>query len=207
ARRVLVVAPDSPGGKRWCEAARNEAEAREGLALREWRFAGPVPDPAALAEAVRAHQADAIVAHCPQAALPVLARAAGEAALHVDSRAFSAGAAQAELRFSYAGPVHPFELRGLNRLHGTAGLPRAHLGLQHHALVAAEVLEEALLRSGRALTREALVGALESLNGWRSSDGFAVSFGPNRRTGYTAVRVVRTGPDGRIVPESDWIEP
>lgn len=70
----------------------------------------------------------------------------------------------------------------------------------------AEPLVEALRRAGPDLSREKLVEALESLDGFQGS-GPAITFGPDRRQGARSVMLMRctSATDYEII--ADWTEP
>lgn len=63
---------------------------------------------------------------------------------------------------------------------------------------------EGLKRAGRDLTREKLVEALESIRDWRAEGlGYPITFGPDRRHGLNAVRLMRAE-KGVLVPVTGW---
>ncbi len=66
----------------------------------------------------------------------------------------------------------------------------ANLELQLAALNAAQVFNECLKRTGRDISHEKFVAALESLNGWDSDIGPRISFGVNRRVASQGSRIV-----------------
>lgn len=70
----------------------------------------------------------------------------------------------------------------------------------------AEPMVEALRRAGRELTREKLVEALESLDGFQGT-GPAITFGPGRRQGARSVMLMRcvTAADYELI--AGWTEP
>lgn len=61
-----------------------------------------------------------------------------------------------------------------------AGLPYAYASLEGY--LAARTFTEALRRSGRELTRERLIGALEGMNDW-DAGGLRIAFSPRRHVG------------------------
>ena len=71
----------------------------------------------------------------------------------------------------------------------------------------AEVLVEGLQRAGRDLTREGLVEALETLEGWDASLGPPLTYGPGLRGGRnTAAFLARADVKARrMVRATDWI--
>jgi ABC-type branched-subunit amino acid transport system substrate-binding protein len=65
----------------------------------------------------------------------------------------------------------------------------------YSGFVFAEPLVEALRGAGRDLTREALIEALESLDGWKGA-GPEITYGPNQRQGTSSVYLVKClGPE------------
>ena len=71
-----------------------------------------------------------------------------------------------------------------------------------------QILVEGLKRAGRDLTREKLVEALETFNGWANYLGAPLTYGPNIRGGTrTAAFLVKADIERRImVRTTDWIE-
>ncbi len=65
------------------------------------------------------------------------------------------------------------------------------------SFVAARVFTEGLRRAGRSLSRDAVVGGLESI-GRLDLGGFAVGFGPNRHTGSSFVELTVLTEDGKV---------
>ncbi len=98
---------------------------------------------------------------------------------------------------------HPVSERfDLLLAHGaTAGDPRASLGqhaMQMAAFAAAELLTEALVRSGRELRREDMLGALRNMRAFDTGMMPPLSFGPNRRTGTRGALRLSMAGDGRV---------
>lgn len=75
-----------------------------------------------------------------------------------------------------------------------AGLPARQQALQTAAYAAATVLVEGLKRSGRATSRERLVAALETLQGFDTGVMPPVGFGPGRRVGVAGAHVLQRDP-------------
>lgn len=67
----------------------------------------------------------------------------------------------------------------------------------------AEPLVEALRRSGRDLTYDKFITAMESLDGF-SGSGAPLNFGPGQRQGRRAVRLYACEHDGKVLMLSDW---
>lgn len=86
-------------------------------------------------------------------------------------------------------------------------LPAEHLSAQLSALAGAEVLIDALQRTGRDLSREKLIAQLEDLR--RFQTGFAppLTFGPNQRLGARGAYVFPLDlAQRRLAPEGGWLE-
>jgi hypothetical protein len=78
-----------------------------------------------------------------------------------------------------------------------AGLPAHHATLQKAAVATLAVLIEGAERTGRELTREKLIAALETLYRFDAGLGAPVTFGPNRRIGARGAFIaVVAGPAG-----------
>ncbi len=86
-------------------------------------------------------------------------------------------------------------------------LPRQNRNAQILAIAASDVLVEGLRRSGRDLTRERFVRALESLKALRTGWMPAISYDPNRRVGNRGVHIVQVGDvRGTNSLSSRWID-
>ncbi|HAP44141.1 MAG: hypothetical protein A2087_12435 [Spirochaetes bacterium GWD1_61_31] len=78
-------------------------------------------------------------------------------------------------------------------------------------MIAAEVFTEALRRAGRDLTREKLVTALETMNGWQGRIGPPVTYGPiaqrgdQARAGVQSMYVLRFTAAGALERANGWI--
>ena len=129
----------------------------------------------------------------------LVARAAAAAPASFDGRVFLAYPSLPP--GGRAGALEAFE-----RLRRTAGVVDGSLTAQVAAFTAAAVLEEGLRRTGRALTRERLVDALERL--YRFDTGLVppLTFGPARRVGSLGGYVVSVDASrGTFTPVSGWI--
>ncbi|MDH3351002.1 MAG: ABC transporter substrate-binding protein [Gammaproteobacteria bacterium] len=72
-------------------------------------------------------------------------------------------------------------------------------------LAAATMLDEALKRTGKHLSRESLIAALESLDDYETGLAPPLTFGLNRRIGALGAHVVRLELErGTFVPEGEW---
>jgi len=70
--------------------------------------------------------------------------------------------------------------------------------------VAAEIFVEALRRAGQYPTRDAIVWALETFNGWNGYVAKDISYGPNERAGKYSLYFM-TVKNKELVKISDWI--
>ena len=94
-----------------------------------------------------------------------------------------------------------------SELAATRPLPREHLSAQLTALGAAEVLAEALRRTGRELTRDRLIEQLEGIRKLQIAYGPPVSYGPSRRLGANGAYVLKVDRAARaFVQAGGWIE-
>jgi ABC-type branched-subunit amino acid transport system substrate-binding protein len=97
------------------------------------------------------------------------------------------------------------EFRALAQKHNLS--PR-HLAVQLSAYSAAKVLVEGLKRSGRELSREKLIAALEGLYNFDTGLTPRVTYGPNRRVGALGAYVVTIDLEKKqFITASGWITP
>jgi ABC-type branched-subunit amino acid transport system substrate-binding protein len=81
-----------------------------------------------------------------------------------------------------------------------------HTASQLAAYAAAKVFAEALRRSGRDLSREKLVTALEGLYDFETGLTPRVTFGPNRRVGAAGANVLSVDPEKKVfAPAGGWV--
>lgn len=80
----------------------------------------------------------------------------------------------------------------------------------YHAfgVMVAQIFVEGLQRAGRDLTREKLVEAMETFNGWQDCLGPPITYGPNVRGGVnTAAFLVKADVENKtLVRATDWIQ-
>ena len=70
------------------------------------------------------------------------------------------------------------------------------------------LLAEGLQRTGRALSREKLVDALEQVYAWKSGMTPPLTYGANRRIGARGAHIVAIDLSGqRFATSSSWMEP
>jgi hypothetical protein len=95
------------------------------------------------------------------------------------------------------------EFRALLRNHQVA---EDFPAIQTSAIAAAKVLIEALRKSGRSVTRDGFVHALQSLHGFETGLTPRLSFGPNRRIGSQGVFLMQFDlPTRSFHSEPVWI--
>ena len=95
------------------------------------------------------------------------------------------------------------EFEALHRKHG---LSRQHVAVQAAAYAAAKVFVEGLRRAGRALSRPALVAALEGLSDFETGLTPPVSLGLERHVGVRGAHVLTVDPAARgFSPETTWV--
>jgi len=86
-------------------------------------------------------------------------------------------------------------------------LPRQHFAAQLATYCSAKIMAEGLKQSGRDLSREKLVVALEGLYDFETGLTPKISFGPNRRIGAAGAYVMKIDPEkGAFAPAGDWID-
>jgi ABC-type branched-subunit amino acid transport system substrate-binding protein len=85
-------------------------------------------------------------------------------------------------------------------------LPAHHLAAQLSAYSAAKILVEGLRRSGKDLSREKLIQALEGFYEFSTGLTPVISYGPNRRIGAMGAYVITIDmKEKQFVPASGWI--
>jgi ABC-type branched-subunit amino acid transport system substrate-binding protein len=98
--------------------------------------------------------------------------------------------------------------RAFGEFHRRHGLPRGHLTTQIAAYTSAKLLVEGLSQSGRGLTREKLVGALEGLYRYATGLTPPLTFGTNRHVGAGGAHVVAVDLEkGSFAAGSTWVQP
>ncbi len=122
-----------------------------------------------------------------------------------------AAPARLDAHMFFAFPSAPLEpssagAAAWKRLQGEFALGAQQQPAQLGALGAAAVLVEGLRRSGRELSRERFVRALESLSNF-DPGGFAppVTYGPDRRVGALGGYVMALDGERGVAPASPWI--
>jgi len=98
---------------------------------------------------------------------------------------------------------------GLSRFHDALGDPSITAGTTEiAAFTAIDLLVDGLERTGRDISREGLIEALEVLRDRPTGLTRPLSFGPNRRVGVRGAYVVRLDPAHPQAPtEVVWVEP
>lgn len=157
-------------------------------------FLGPEADLAALLRAAAERGV------YPTVLLPgaLGARAAVQAPAGFDGRLLLAYPSAPRAALASGGPFEAFRARH--------GLPTGQVAAQAAAYAAAALLGEGLRRSGRAVSREKLVAALESVRGLDTDAVPTLTYGPDRRIGAFGGVVVALDTAGRSFrPVSPWL--
>jgi ABC-type branched-subunit amino acid transport system substrate-binding protein len=98
--------------------------------------------------------------------------------------------------------------REFGEFHGRHKLIRQHLPAQIAAYTAAKVLVQGLKESGRELSREKLIEALEGLYEFTTGLTPPLTFGPNRRVGALGAYIVTVDlAKQRFASGAVWVEP
>ncbi len=71
--------------------------------------------------------------------------------------------------------------------------------------IAGEIFVEGLKRAGKDLTRDKLIAALETLNGWDGIMAKDITYGPNERSGKTSMYFLK-GENNNYLTISGWIK-
>jgi mono/diheme cytochrome c family protein len=99
--------------------------------------------------------------------------------------------------------VAPEALAELKALSPRGGASR---GTQAAALATAKVLIEALRRAGRDVTRESLIGEIESLYRFRTGLAPPLSFGPTQHAGTRGAFLLRVDREAKTLRQPEWVE-
>jgi ABC-type branched-subunit amino acid transport system substrate-binding protein len=101
-------------------------------------------------------------------------------------------------------PARLAEFRALQEKYKIAA---RHTASQLAAFAAAKVFDEGLRRSGRELSREKLIFALEGLYDFETGVAPRLTFGPNRRVGAAGASILKIDPEKReFVPAGGWVK-
>jgi ABC-type branched-subunit amino acid transport system substrate-binding protein len=85
-------------------------------------------------------------------------------------------------------------------------LAQKHLAAQISAYSSAKILNEALKRAGRDLSRERLIQALEGFYNYQTGMTPPITYGPNRRIGAMGAYIVMVDlKEKKFVPVSGWV--
>jgi Periplasmic binding protein/Cytochrome c len=217
--KLAVLARDEPVLLALADAVEAEVASLGGLRSERFRYPPGGLDAAALARTLRDSGADLLFLAVPGADQGALLAAAAALGWHprvlAPGSLAGAGPLAAPPGFSrrifLAFPtlpeqISPTALADYQRLAVAAGLPRRDLPAQLSALAAARLLVAALERTGRDLTRDALIAQLEKFD--RFETGFlpALTYGPGRRIGAHGAYVVTVDLDTQaLTPASGWI--
>jgi ABC-type branched-subunit amino acid transport system substrate-binding protein len=103
--------------------------------------------------------------------------------------------------------VTPAGLSEFRALLGKHRVELRHPAAQLSAFAAARIFVEGLQRTGRDLTRERLVVALEGLYDFETGVTPRLTFGPNRRVGAAGAYVMTIDPEKKeFTPASGWVK-
>jgi ABC-type branched-subunit amino acid transport system substrate-binding protein len=216
-----LLYPDSERGRALAEGIIRQATDRGWEALRGVAYPAGDMDPGALARELRASGVQTLffLGRGPEFAM--LLRAAERldwspfvfALGHQAGREAVAAPARFTGRLFVAYPTSPSDYgpegrREFNELHQRHALPRKHISTQIAAYASAKLLVEGLSQSGRALTREKLVSALEGLHRYATGLTPPLTFGANRHVGASGAHVVAVNPEkGSFAAASTWVQP
>jgi ABC-type branched-subunit amino acid transport system substrate-binding protein len=106
---------------------------------------------------------------------------------------------------SVPGDVGPAGLAELRALEEKYKFPPRHIASQLNAFAAAKIFTEALKRSGRDLSREKLITALEGLYEYETGVTPSITFGPNRRVGAMGAYVLSIDPVKKEFVSNGWV--
>ncbi len=114
----------------------------------------------------------------------------------------------AELYLSFPSLPSDQTVEGLTeyrRLAETYKLSPKHITSQVTALASAKLLVEGLKRTGRNLSRQKFIEALESLYQFKTELTPSITYSSNRHIGALGAYIVSINKDKRLVPVSRWI--
>jgi ABC-type branched-subunit amino acid transport system substrate-binding protein len=193
-RAAVLLHPDDGSGV--ADAVEAQLQSQGWTQLSRIAFQPGALDAAAVAQALQARAAEAVFVLGPGADIVALARAAAKSAYvpllllpgPLAPRTALDLPQEFEGRVLLAYPTIPADqkpdaLREYADLFRDAALARGHQTLQVPAYSSAILLIEALKQSGRELTRQKLVAALEAMQGFEPGLVPAVSFNAKRRIG------------------------
>jgi ABC-type branched-subunit amino acid transport system substrate-binding protein len=106
---------------------------------------------------------------------------------------------------SVPGDVGPAGLAELRALEEKYKFPPRHIASQLNAFAAAKIFTEALKRSGRDVSREKLITALEGLYEYETGVTPSITFGPNRRVGAMGAYVLSIDPVKKEFVSNGWV--
>ncbi len=213
-RPLVVVRPEDAEGRAWARAAREEALRRELPTPVEIPLVDGAPESAAL-QRLRGTAPAALLYMGPGSGLKALLAALPP--LEVEAPVYApASLAEASV---VAGSSHPVlfiyppgveareeHLRTFSAFLQRHGLRPRHVAFQLNAYAAAQVLLEALRRTGADVTRADLLLHLEELRDFDTGVTPQVTFGVNRRVGVQGAQLVRLNPEnGLLEAASPWV--
>jgi ABC-type branched-subunit amino acid transport system substrate-binding protein len=213
---VAVVHPDEPRASDAAQGARAQL-GKGGAELVVVPWTGPLPD-AALPGRLAGRGVKAVVFLGSDAELDSFAKGCDAAGFRPWLLASGTLAARSAARVpsSFRGRVllafpgtpadeAPEAAAELSRLRAAAGLNDRNRASQVSASVAFDVLREGLRRTGRQLSRERLVAALEGLYDFPTGLLHPLTYGPNRRVGALGGWIVAVDlPAGSFTTVGAW---
>ncbi|MCI0573443.1 MAG: ABC transporter substrate-binding protein [Myxococcaceae bacterium] len=216
----VVVAARTRGGQRWAEGARLEAVRRQHAAPIEHTYPPGQLEPAAALATLRAARATAVLFHGTREELLALLaaqEAAGDrtplfAPVQLAAEVVRGETPKGMERVTFVSPTlvdEELRVKGQGFLAFLARhqLRPRHLAFQMSAYASARLLEDALERTGAAVTREGLVSALEATRALDTGVAPPITFGVSRRVGIQGASLVRwNAASRRLERMSPWLE-
>jgi len=215
--RIAVVHAAEDGPAEAARAARDQLSARGAKQVELVRLSAGAPD-ARLVAHLKERGTQAVIFVGGDADLSAFTRAAGAAGFApyllvaggLASRALLEAPRSFQRRLFVAYPSIPSDekpaaLERLARLRRMAGLGERHRAAQVSAYTAAAVISEGLRRTGKNLSRERLLKALDGISGWETGLTPAASFGPARRVGAAGAHLVSVDLEARSFTAVGWV--
>ena len=221
ANRLGILYAKDPSGEKGAEGAREQAEKHGLRVAADLPFVSGAFDAAGAASRLGSDRVDAVLYFGgPAEAIAFAREVSGEkgpamflAPATMVGDALRAAPPEFLRRVFLAAPLAPpdpgtREMADLQRIREKYSVGDRHRSFQLLAYAGAVLLEEGLRRSGKAVTREKLVGAIGNV--WKLQTGVTppLTYNANRRTGAPGAAIVRVDPaTGRFVTVAEWREP
>ncbi len=217
---LVIVSPQSEANRSLIEAVQDQARKRGRNAVETYLYTTAPLDVAGIAPKVQQKGQDTILFLGTGEAAVAFMKEAERLHWSPSLYLFSANAGRevfdAPLSFNHkifvSFPTLPADqtAEGVKELRALAEkykLPSHHLVAQLSAYSAAKILVEGLKRSGKDVSREKLITALEGLNHFDTRLTPGISYGPNRRIGATGAYVVSIDLEKKqYVPTKEWVD-